>query len=80
MVGSYMSGGRNARNATSIMNRGPTSGGSVSGAKAGNPSLVGRTPVNASYISKRSICCSGFFPLITNKTYIPNIGSILKYR
>jgi hypothetical protein len=35
-----MSGGRNARNATSIMNRGPTSGGSVSGAKAGNPSLV----------------------------------------
>ena len=78
MVG-YMGGSQKARNSVAISNRGPTSGGSISGAKAGNPSLMGRTPVNNSYISKRSICCRGFFPLITNKTYIPNIGSITPY-
>ena len=78
MVG-YMSGSKNARQTVAISNRGPTSGGSISGAKAGNPSLMGRTPVNSSYISKRSICCSGFFPLITKKTYIPNVGSIIPY-
>jgi hypothetical protein len=74
-----MSGSKNARQAVAISNRGITSGGSWSGAKAGNPSLMGRSPVNSSYISKRSICCRGFFPLITNKTYIPNIGSIIGY-
>ena len=78
MVG-YMSGSKNARQTTAISNRGPTSGGSISGAKSGRPSLMGRSPVNNSYISKRSICCSGFFPIISKKTYIPNIGSIIGY-
>ena len=78
MVG-YMSGSKKARQTTAISNRGPTSGGSISGAKSGRPSLMGRSPVNNSYISKRSICCSGFFPIIANKTYIPNVGSIIPY-